>query len=331
MSCHETSVEIQTEPQPSAILDLRFHPNHKQPRSILAVVSSTGTLAIYLLDTKLSPALELLATSRCDDLGEEVLFLQCNWHPSVDNTIAVTTSTGLARLLHLDNSWSIKGWTDLSTQNTLEAWSISLSNPDHSRGESGQQVTVYCGGDDSILRYTSCSLTGGDDEGDIDTTCPAMGIKGLHAAGVTAILPLSNWTTKGWRVVLTGSYDDHLRVFAIHDLHESYGAKMVHLLTEIDLGGGVWRLNLIDVQSKSSAKGYARITVLASCMHAGARIVQIATDDGDSWECSVLAKFEEHQSMNYASDCVYNHDERSLRCVSTSFYDRLLCLWTCQL
>lgn len=331
MSGHKTRVKIQTEPQPSAILDLRFHPNHKQLQSILAVVSSTGTLAIYRLDTKRSPALEHIATSRCDDLGEEVLFLQCNWHPSAVNAIAVTTSTGLARLLHLDNSWSIKGWTDLSTQNTLEAWSISLSNPDNSSGESGQPVTVYCGGDDSILRYTSCSLTGGGDEEDVETTYPAIGIKGLHAAGVTAILPLSNWTAKGWRIVVTGSYDDHLRVFAIHDLHESYGAKAVHLLTEINLGGGVWRLNLIDMQSNSSEKGYARITLLASCMHAGARIVQIATDDGDSWQCSVLAKFEEHQSMNYASDCTYNPNERSLVCVSTSFYDRLLCLWTFQL
>ncbi|KFG82369.1 hypothetical protein MANI_015419 [Metarhizium anisopliae] len=321
-------IKIQTEPQPSAVLDLRFHPTRRTPQSVFAVVSSTGTLAIYRLETGDGPALEHVATSRCADLGEDVLFLQCNWHPSVENTIAVTTSTGLARLLHLDNSWSIQGWTDLDIQNTLEAWSVCLSNPDNSRGDIGQPTTVYCGGDDSILRYTSCSLVPHDNDAKMETISASIGIKGAHNAGVTAILPLSTWTSAGWRVVVTGSYDDMLRVFAIHDPHESHGIKMVQLLTEIDLGGGVWRLDMIDLKSDSCGKGSVHILLLASCMHAGARIVEIVTDDGQCWRSAVLAKFEEHQSMNYASDCVYNPDERSLTCLSTSFYDRLLCLWT---
>ncbi|KAG6006116.1 hypothetical protein E4U54_000228 [Claviceps lovelessii] len=319
---------VQTELQPSALLDLRFHSNYAGSQSILAVVSSTGSLSIYSLEPHRSPALRQLATSRCGDLGEEVLFLQCSWHPFVNNTIAVTTSTGLARLLHLDANWTIDGWTDLDIQNSLEAWSINLSGSNtNDDNDNKRYTTVYCGGDDSILRYTSCSWPKDTNEQEVDIPYSPVSIKGQHDAGVTAILPLSHRTTDGGRIVLTGSYDDHLRVFSIHDLHESYGAKKVRQLCDINLGGGVWRLNLIDVSFSESTAATVEICVLASCMHAGARIVTIATTDGQSWEASVVGRFEEHGSMNYASDFIKTSQGRSLRCISTSFYDKLLCLW----
>ncbi|KAG6056978.1 hypothetical protein E4U32_005437 [Claviceps aff. humidiphila group G2b] len=320
---------VQTELQPSALLDLRFHRSCTGTQSILAVVSSTGSLSIYGLDPQRSPALRQLATSRCEDLGEEVLFLQCNWHPSLSNTIAVTTSTGLARLLHLDVSWRIDGWTNLGIQNSLEAWSISLADSNNQGQDNAARSTmIYCGGDDSTLRYTSCSWPKDADKTEVHMAYSPVSIRGQHNAGVTAILPLPYRTPDRGRIVLSGSYDDHLRVFAIHDLHESYGAKKVRLLCEINLGGGVWRLNLIDAHcSEPVTAAITEIRVLASCMHAGARIVTISTRDGQSWEASVLGRFEEHESMNYASDFIKASQGRGLRCVSTSFYDKLLCLW----
>ena len=68
-------------------------------------------------------------------------------------------------------------------------------------------------------------------------------------------------------------------------------------------------------------------TLLASCMHAGSRIVRLAQDSGE-WAFSVLAKFEEHKSMNYGSDSQVGLNVKGERTfISTSFYDRLLCLW----
>jgi diphthamide biosynthesis protein 7 len=63
-------------------------------------------------------------------------------------------------------------------------------------------------------------------------------------------------------------------------------------------------------------------------MHAGARIVRIRVDEGQ-WGVEVLAKFEEHRSMNYGSDAQpQGSEDGGLRTiVSTSFYDKLLCLW----
>lgn len=292
---------------------------------MLAAVSSTGTLAVFRLDPAQSASapLQHFATSRCQDLEEDVLFLQCSWHPSLDGAIAVTTSTGLARLLHLDSEWKIKASTDLGIPNSLEAWSIAFSPPTTAAADQdGQTVSVYCGGDDSSLRYTTlCSSS----TGRLEMPYAPVTLKGHHDAGVTAILPLPLQAADGGRLVVTGSYDDHLRVLAVHDLDASHGVKQVRLVGDENLGGGVWRLSLVDMGSVGD--GWPRVRILASCMHAGARLVDMVSRDGLRWACHVVARFEEHRSMNYASDCVTAGGGEDLRCVSTSFYDKLLCLW----
>ena len=68
---------------------------------------------------------------------------------------------------------------------------------------------------------------------------------------------------------------------------------------------------------------------MASCMHAGTRIVRVQADDEGQWSIEVLARFEEHKSMNYGSDARPTSSEGmgSRTIISTSFYDKLLCLW----
>lgn len=316
-------IQVQTLSQPSALLDLRFHPNLDK-QDTFATVSSTGTLSIFKLDPTGRPSspLQHLATSRCDDLGDDVLFLQCNWHPAIRDIIFVTTSTGLARVLYLDDEWNIKGSHDLDIQNTLEAWCIALSSDMPTTDEQTSQVSIYCGGDDSIMRYTSCSW----DSKEANAPYEPATVKGQHDAGVTAILPLPLFSQSKGRLVVTGSYDEYLRVFVVHDLHATYGLKRVELVADIRLGGGVWRLDLVDIRSSGPS---TRARILASCMHAGARLVEIESG-GDGWTCKVLCRFEEHKSMNYGSDSMPVEEGMRggrLRCVSTSFYDRLLCLW----
>lgn len=317
---------MQTEPQPSALLDVRFHPAPDR-QEVLAVVSSTGTLAIFRLEPNKNPhsPLKHIATSSCDDLLEDTLFLQCCWHPSEPRVVGVTTSTGAVRLLRLGDDWKIAGSVDLDIPNSLEAWSIAMA-PEPA-GPHGP-TTVYCGGDDSMLRYNSYSVDG--ESQDLLEDEPAFSpitIKGQHDAGVTAILPLTLHEPDGGRLVVTGSYDDHVRLLSIHDPRDSYGMKRVRPLAEENLGGGVWRLDLVDVDSSN---GQLAIRILASCMYAGARLIRLSRAADGSWACTVLAQFEEHQSMNYGCAVVPSNTVQNtgrVTCISTSFYDRLLCLW----
>lgn len=84
----------------------------------------------------------------------------------------------------------------------------------------------------------------------------------------------------------------------------------------------------------------ASYTLLASCMHAGSRIVRLDrrrssdSEGSDEWGFEVLARFEEHESMNYGSDVrplvvgdAGGGEKEKRTVVSTSFYDRLMCVW----
>lgn len=181
----------------------------------------------------------------------------------------------------------------------LEAWTLSFH----------PQSGIFSGGDDATLRYSS-TVAPSDEAPQI-----TWSDRKIHGAGVTAILPLG--AEPG--VVVTGSYDDRIRVVRVPDV----GRKEV--LAEEDLGGGVWRLKLLE--GNREERSYV---ILASCMHAGTRIVRIQKNDFESWSFEVVAKFEEHKSMNYGSD-VQPGDGKAKAIISTSFYDKLMCLWRYEL
>jgi len=164
-----------------------------------------------------------------------------------------------------------------------------------------------------------------------------------HEAGVTAILPLPLGTEPGSDILLTGSYDDNIRVFAVHDYRPGQSPNP-KVLAEKNLGGGVWRLKFLDKESEKVGGGERIFTVLASCMHAGTRVLQIRGSKDAEWVIEVVARFEEHKSMNYGSDVqpLRRKEWRGIQkeqevgvdeaakdriIVSTSFYDRLLCVW----
>ena len=66
------------------------------------------------------------------------------------------------------------------------------------------------------------------------------------------------------------------------------------------------------------------------------RVTQTQQDQTSEWTIEVLADFTEHESMNYASDMwkgskAETPDASELVCVSSSFYDRRMCVWRVQL
>ncbi|KAL2880889.1 hypothetical protein SGCOL_003916 [Colletotrichum sp. CLE4] len=315
--------QVQTLLHPAAILDLHFCPSAGR-QDILAVVSSTGTLSIFRLNpvADASEPLKHLATSRISDVPEGVLFLSGVWDPNNAASIALTTSSGEVRIMRLGDSWEIIDEEDSEAiiTHSLEAWTVAFSPPDQAT-----PFILYSGGDDSALRYTSCSR---NEDAGIEALYTPLNVPG-HGAGVTAILPIPLTLADNSRLLVTGSYDDTIRVFSVQPPHETYGMRKVKCLAEENLGGGVWRLKLIDMTSTADR---CRLRVLASCMHAGARVVELEGPlSGEAWAVTALAQFEEHKSMNYGSDFVPAPGSNRLECVSTSFYDKLLCLWEVEL
>lgn len=314
----------------------------------MAVVSSTATLSFFKLvpSSEGCPAkLEAIVTHNPLDEGDDVLFLSCAWHPNVQNLLAITTSSHHVHILRVGDTWDVSKTREGPViTHMLEVWTVAFSPYLMPCPDAGHQVlneprslTVFSGGDDSQLMSAMCiyhpsKLTDADEL--IETPYPAMKfVFRDHQAGVTAILPLTLKLADDSTIMVTGSYDDHLRVYRTYSFEGGYMPRRPSVIAEDNLGGGVWRLKLIKLEESgaetgSDGKRAWTALLLASCMHAGCRLVRISGDYEGDCRISVLARFEEHKSMNYGSDFQPGSEEGGLRCISTSFYDRLLCLWS---
>lgn len=344
---------IQKVPYPSAVLDLHFHPVFA---SILGVVSSTGTISIYNLA-------EELVTSSHGDVGDspfiyslkhrvthqvfspDTIITSFAWYraagessfkqPSSD-LMACTTSDNSVYLVRLN--WSVDPeqeyyyhFTILNNgqpinKHDLEAWCCTF----------GCEGIVYSGGDDGKIRATPLCRDPFNKQKDVEPQEVArQTVFSGHGAGVTAILVLPLPSSPLGCTLLTGSYDDYVRVYAEYDFRPYVANTKPKVLAELKIGGGVWRLKFLQDYPISTESGVnVKYRVLASCMHEGARILEVSGNQMGEWKIEVIATMKIHESMCYASDVrplamnpPLGWDETRL-CVSTSFYDKLLCAWS---
>jgi diphthamide biosynthesis protein 7 len=312
------SVIIQALSTPSAILDVHFGPLYISPH-FFGVATSTGSFSIYQLrehrganslDSSLQHP-EIVPFRTFQYFPEDVLITAFSWKPLAES-VGMTLSDGQVCLGKVNLSHSNDDVSAIAMgQHELEAWTLAFALDGSS---------IYSGGDDSALKFFGGAATQGHTLSDTEDELPISWTdKKIHGAGVTAILPFFADVYSAF--VLTGSYDDHIRLIQI----PAVGRRTV--LTELNLGGGVWRLKRLG-PSSSGPTLPEEVLLLASCMHAGARILKLAKDEESNWQFEVLAKFEEHKSMNYGSDCQSSLNAKSQRTfITTSFYDRLLCLW----
>jgi diphthamide biosynthesis protein 7 len=256
---------------------------------------------------------------------------------------------------------AIRSSCDVVHRHDLEAWSVASINFNPSKdteeadnGSGGGQRLILSGGDDSAV-VASCispATPFRSDEGTLEATRLWKDRKN-HAAGVVAILPLTpppppppapghtlekekekeknamlpqTKTTP----LLTGSYDEFLRIFEIDT--QSYRAS---LKTELRLNGGVWRLKVLDMYTTVTDVNITpdergsrecqqhHYLVLASLMHAGAVIIRISyTEEAGTpgsaphgegtWTITPLATFSAgHESMVYCCDARLENGNQS--------------------
>lgn len=334
---------------PYAVFDLHFHPREKDK---FAIASSTGAVALFNLSrgqnqTSITP---IWTKQVHEDPSIPTLFLAWtpdSWLPRpVSDGFAVTFSDSLTVVFGTNGALTDEaGFTELGSfhaRQMIEVWFVALSTAKQSIENSAQNnVPFMYTGDDFGSLHTRRF---GNDETQIDEDEPLSpplldhdDRARHHTAGVTSILPLPIPMADDAPILLTGSYDESLRVY--------HATRRGEVLAEQGLGGGVWRLQLIDSKDKTLDSSDSDLAiertflVLASCMHAGTRVVRVTQtqhDQGSEWDIQVLAEFTEHESMNYASDVrkgvksdrtETSSGKSELLCVSSSFYDRRLCVW----
>lgn len=332
---------------PYAVFDLHFHPKDE---SRFAIASSTGCVALFKVSIdSTQPTFEPLWTKQVhEDPSIPALFLAWapqNWFPqSKMDGFAVTFSDSLTAVFGTEGALSkedeITELGSFQARQMIEVWFVALAAVPDSQSADQTRDTVpfmFTGNDFGSLHTRRFEKHSGDQRDGEESLSPLLldhdDRARHHTAGVTAILPLPIPLVDNAPILLTGSYDEGLRVY--HATHRG------DVLAEQGLGGGVWRLQLLDtlkdsVSDDPKSAETQRFLVLASCMHAGTRVVRVTQkqrDQTSEWSIEVLAEFTEHESMNYASDVWKGgrsdtlSESSELLCVSSSFYDRRVCVW----
>lgn len=280
------STEIQSLATDFAILDIQWTPHSELVGGdLLAVATSTGILAFYRLQQQQEqPKLVLSHVQHITD-DDTTLMLSLTWHPVRPGVLGLTLSDGRVCVCTSTSTsmgtgsgsgsgsteeddtaaglWSQDAAVSLQDvhEHELEAWMMTFTL---------ESLNVLSGGDDMVLQ---CShVADDDDDNDDDDESEAeeeeeqkgdevedeqhvqktnkyktnllWQNRKLHHAGITAILPLSE------TLVITGSYDDHIRLLQLPKIP---GDTRPKLLAELNLGGGVWRLKLLTTGRASSS------------------------------------------------------------------------------
>lgn len=365
-----------------AVLDLHFCPQHP---TFFAVCTSTSRLVLFRLENvgcygaegrPIEPSI-LKAGSLQMIEDERVLATSFVWNPRPVTcsdrcvSLAATFSTGDIKFLEvrLDIKAGLCSYDDfrilrqasINPAHTLEAWTVAFTKLSHGRDD---EHIILTGGDDSVLALHSFSHN--LHPARLEANQLFQDVKS-HGAGVTAILPIFDVShvSPRTRAFVTGSYDENIRVFTIEDL-PPYKRKVV---AELPLGGGVWRLKKLSETLSEEGEGgtiTCSVLILASCMHAGVRIIRIVrrqtgqkNENRFSWEAEVVGQYTKgHDSMCYGADSVnawrlLHNSVQGDRCtepaswpqrsadreddydppqdfvvVSTSFYDKKICVWS---
>ncbi|CAD1478223.1 unnamed protein product, partial [Heterotrigona itama] len=276
-----------------AVLDMKWAPVTFQNKILLGVANSLGYLQIYQLkNDDENKSLDLLIQKRIAD-KDEVLALSLDWCTGrlvneINLKIVVSDSKGFVSLFELNENElnKINSWS----AHGFEAWIAAFDYWDTNM--------IYSGGDDCKFQC-------------IDTRVGICASNKVHGAGVTSIH--SNATREF--LVSSGSYDEILRLWDTRKLRQP--------ISDINLGGGVWRLKWDPFERKH---------LLAACMYGGFRIV----DCENTGIPSVVDEYNEHESIAYGCDwCFLNSKEISEQILeketqnaflitTCSFYDHVL-------
>ena len=223
---------------PYAVLDLHFT---RYKRGVFAIATSKGAVCLWTMNINGTGPLECLNSYQIFPDSSLTLSLAWNRILSQSDTIAASSSDG--RIAIFDTKYQPPMTYRKTEAHSLEAWTIAWTF----KGEEYDlRPELYSGGDDSVLcrhglkiRPVSGSLGDGDiPSHGYEFQAPVCDTK-THTAGVTAILPLRP-VFHGEQVLLTGSYDEYVRV-----LLPLEGRTRPKILAEKRLGGGVWRLKTL--------------------------------------------------------------------------------------
>uniref|UniRef100_A0A7S3GAK8 methylated diphthine methylhydrolase n=2 Tax=Palpitomonas bilix TaxID=652834 RepID=A0A7S3GAK8_9EUKA len=263
------------------LLDSKWKP-HSDALPLLASVTSAGTAEVRAVrGWEERGSKEVEVTTLCETEEEGSLALALEWCSKLDRqheNICVSYTSGTVAVYAYAKEALAEVWKQESAHD-MECWGVTSDEHD--------PHVIYTGADD-------CTFRGWDTRVE-PAGSPTFNNRKSHTMGVCCIQTMLNDETK----VLTGSYDEYVRVFDKRMMMRPVTA----VRTE---GGGVWRLKVMPT-------GH----ILTASMHAGTAVVDIEN-------CTVVSLFDKHESMSYGVDFKRGGNENEPFIGACSFYDNAI-------
>lgn len=225
---------------PHGILDLQFTP---VKTGVFAIATSKGAVCVYTVGTGATGPLEQINSFQV--FSNSLLTLSLAWNHALSHSDAIAASSSDGEIAIFDIKYEPPMTCTKTQAHCFEAWTVAWK---YEGAGDGLILELYSGGDDSVLSkhdLSVCRVSGSLDDGNIPSHgyyfMGSIDDTNIHRAGVTAILPLPSVFHTA-TVLLTGSYDEYVRVL----LPTKGGNGLPEILAELKIGGGVWRLKMLD-------------------------------------------------------------------------------------
>ncbi|XP_067638768.1 diphthine methyltransferase [Eurosta solidaginis] len=269
----------------AAILDMKWLHNQSEDNPLLAAVNSFGQVELYEMKDDI---LRMISNLELNPIYDDILALSLDWRclgcsTSQQFQILISDSKGGLNLIDYKPELGLKK-VDTFSAHGFEAWTCAFDKWDINR--------IYSGGDDILLQAY-----------DLRSSCRIFTNKS-HNAGVTSLLSHSMRE----HLLLTGSYDEHLRIFDTRSMKAP--------LEQLNLGGGIWRLKADPFQGDR---------ILAACMYHNFSIVQLANEE--LIVPTIVGEYFAHKSICYGADWCRNikcNENQDFYIATCSFYDHKL-------
>ncbi|CAM8965185.1 unnamed protein product [Rhodiola kirilowii] len=269
------------------IFDIKWNPVGSSSCPLLGQADANGDLRVYKLEVDSQRGSGSLGNTLREVSDVNVSTSMClylDWNPSgtaitvglSDGSVSVVSMT--ESRLSVDQQWEA---------HQFEVWTSTF--------DCHLPYLVYTGSDD-------CRFCGWDMRDDPLKAAAFQNTK-AHSAGVCCIVK----NPSDPNILLTGSYDEYLRVWDMRLLSKPVNE------TCMCLGGGVWRMKY-----HPSVCGL----VLTACMHNGFAIV-----DTKGSKVEIIETYKKHESLAYGADWQRRKVGNENVVASCSFYDKLVRVW----
>ncbi|KAL1951932.1 hypothetical protein VTO73DRAFT_1081 [Trametes versicolor] len=299
---NDDQYELLQQTELAAVLDMKWCHRSAAAKPLLGIADSEGHISLHELHND-EGRLDRLQTISC--ASSDTLCLSLDW----SNRSAPTDGLGNLIVSLSDGSLSLLQPESGAGLTVADSWHAHDFEPWIAAWDYWNTNVVYSGGDDLKMKGWDIRQGGSS----------PLFVNKRFDAGVTTIQSHPHIE----HILAVGSYNNTVRIFDTR--------KPLVPLTEIDVGGGAWRV-------KWHPSAARKDDLLVACMHDGCKVVKLdfgAGEDPSSalsssaqpWD--VAKRFDEHTSMAYGADWSFarGRGDEDTSVASCSFYDHTLHLW----